>query len=212
MNILLRKDAIRLGLKRYFNGVPCPRGHVAERLVKGGCLVCDRADTLARSRVKSEQRAAYAREYRALHPEQTMAATEKWRSENPERVKALKSASQKRNRASANKRAQRYVEANRESVYARSAAWAKANPARVRANANRRRADELQRTPAWADHDAITGMYELAQVFRGVGLEVEVDHAIPLRGRLVSGLHVHNNLQLMNATRNKQKSNHFLGA
>ena len=211
MNIILRKDAIKLGLKRYFNGVPCPRGHIAERLVKGGCLVCDRADTLARSRANAKDRAARTRAYRLANPEQTKAATKAWRAANPLRVKALKAASLKRNRAAANERQKRYVDRNREAVYARTYAWAKSNPGKVSAKAMRYHADKLQRTPPWADDDAITGMYELAQVFRRVGLNIEVDHDIPLRGRRVSGLHVHENLQLINATVNKSKSNHFVG-
>lgn len=211
MEILLRKDAVKQGLKRYFNGVPCPRGHIAERLVKGGCLVCDRADTLARARANSEDRARRTREYRALNPEKVAKAKKEYRATNPLKVKAWKSASQKRNRASANLRQRRYVEANKDAVYARTEAWAKANPGKVCASTRRYQADKLQRTPPWANHYEIQGMYELASVFRGVGLDVEVDHAIPLRGRVVSGLHVPDNLQLINSTSNKFKSNHFQG-
>lgn len=40
--IVSRKDAKALGLKRYFTGVPCPRGHVSDRYVANsacaGCL------------------------------------------------------------------------------------------------------------------------------------------------------------------------------
>lgn len=212
MKILLRKDAIKQGLKRYFNGVPCPRGHIAERLVKGGCLVCDRADTLVRARANSEGRARRTREYRALHPEKADKAKKNWNAKNPARVKALKSASQKRNRASANERQRRYVEANKEAVYARTGAWSKANPAKTTAKTRRYQTTKLQRTPKWADQDEILGMYELAALFRNAGLDVEVDHEIPLRGKTVSGLHVANNLQLIHSAINKSKSNHFIGA
>lgn len=116
---------------------------------------------------------------------------------------------QKRNRASANARNRRYVEANRDAVYARSAAWAKANPGKVTARSRRYQAEKLQRTPPWADHFVIDGMYELAAIFRGVGLNVEVDHEVPLRGRNVSGLHVHDNLRLIHSSVNKAKANHF---
>lgn len=41
MRIISRMEARKLGFKRFFSGKPCPRGHVAERLVSNGtCAVC----------------------------------------------------------------------------------------------------------------------------------------------------------------------------
>lgn len=38
------KEAKKAGAKRYFNGVPCVNGHLAERLVSTrSCIVCERA-------------------------------------------------------------------------------------------------------------------------------------------------------------------------
>lgn len=40
--ILRRRDAKAAGLKRYFSGVPCGKGHIAERLVSShACVVCN---------------------------------------------------------------------------------------------------------------------------------------------------------------------------
>jgi hypothetical protein len=42
--IILRREAIALGLATYFNGKPCPRGHMANRsTMSGRCRVCIRA-------------------------------------------------------------------------------------------------------------------------------------------------------------------------
>jgi hypothetical protein len=105
------------------------------------------------------------------------------------------------------------VEARRARVRARGdfrdrrdyiAAYKKANPHKVNACLAKRRAAKLQRTPAWADHDRIANTYRLAADF---GLEV--DHIVPLQGKLVSGLHTHHNLQLLTPTENVRKHAKF---
>lgn len=43
MNIISKKEAVSLGLKRYYTGVPCKHGHIAERKVNNSdCLECKR--------------------------------------------------------------------------------------------------------------------------------------------------------------------------
>lgn len=70
------------------------------------------------------------------------------------------------------------------------------------------RADKLQQTPSWANLDKIKGTYELAQYLTETyGRAIHVDHIIPLQGKNVSGLHVEDNLQLLFAKDNLQKSN-----
>lgn len=57
MNLLSRQEAIASGLKRYFTGVPCRNGHIAERYaLKSSCVECER-ERLA-DYVKSDGREA----------------------------------------------------------------------------------------------------------------------------------------------------------
>lgn len=44
MQLISCKDALLQGLKRYYTGKPCSRGHIAERHVRGGCVVCSVED------------------------------------------------------------------------------------------------------------------------------------------------------------------------
>jgi len=63
----------------------------------------------------------------------------------------------------------------------------------------------LNRTPAWANQSKIAEIYQEA---RKLGLTV--DHIIPLCGKLVSGLHVENNLQLLPGPTNFSKGNSYV--
>lgn len=69
---------------------------------------------------------------------------------------------------------------------------------------------KLQRTPEWADQDAIRAIYQdAARRSFETGVMHHVDHIIPLQGVLVSGLHVEYNLRVITATENMSKHNRY---
>ena len=74
-----------------------------------------------------------------------------------------------------------------------------------------RRAAKLQRMPLWLsreDRKIIKFIYEMARTLTEVtGIPHHVDHELPLRGKLVSGLHVPSNLQILTASENIRKKN-----
>jgi len=118
-----------------------------------------------------------------------------WVAANPERSREIK---------------QRWAEKNRDKIRARRAAWKRNNRAKVAAEVMGRNARRLQATPAWADLDAIQAMYVAAKVMElSFGGKWEVDHIIPLRSKVVCGLHVQNNLRLAPARENRSKGNKF---
>lgn len=107
---------------------------------------------------------------------------------------------------------------NSDLMAARSRAWRRANVDRYKeycrahyqensldykVKAMKRRAAKLQRTPAWADQEAIKQIYETCPT------GYEVDHIVPLQGKTVSGLHVPENLQHLPASENRAKGNKY---
>ena len=77
----------------------------------------------------------------------------------------------------------------------------------------KRRAIKMQRTPTWLTEDD-NWMIEQTNEFAALrtkmfGFAWHVDHIVPLQGKLVSGLHVPWNLQVIPAVENIAKHNKF---
>lgn len=77
--------------------------------------------------------------------------------------------------------------------------------------ARRRELSKINRTPTWLttyDRELIGAKYAMAKwLSKIVGVAYHVDHIIPLRGEFVSGLHVPDNLSIIQAADNLSKSN-----
>lgn len=82
--------------------------------------------------------------------------------------------------------------------------WQEQNKERYQALKNMYKRRLKNQMPPWADKKAILFIYEQAQK---TGLTV--DHIIPLKGKLVSGLHVESNLRLISAKENSSKRNSY---
>ena len=171
------KEAKAAGVKHYFTGKECLRGHLSPRFVSTRkCMACSNV---------------YCRNQYTKNPEYNRRRARDWYKANQEY--SLKRMVQWRNN-------------NREISRLASTRWAKNNPARVLANINARRARLLQAIPAWADLDAIGLIYEKRkQISLDTGMVHHVDHIVPLRGKLVCGLHVSWNLRIIPARDNLQK-------
>lgn len=95
----------------------------------------------------------------------------------------------------------------------RTALWKKANPGRVIANTTRRKKYIKIRTPKWLteiDFERMQTQYQLAALLTKLtNSPWEVDHAIPLLSKKVSGLHTPSNLRVIPRKDNLAKSNRF---
>lgn len=104
----------------------------------------------------------------------------------------------------------RYI-ANSESIKARTKAYRAKHPEKIRAWNGTRRADQQQAMPVWVSRHEINAIYSAASaLWLASGEPHHVDHIIPLRHKLVCGLHVPANLQVLLGAENMRKSNKFV--
>lgn len=81
--------------------------------------------------------------------------------------------------------------------------WRMNNKAKILANVRKYQASKIQAVPKWAD------LKSMQDIYRKCPVGYHVDHIIPLRGKLVSGLHIPENLQYLTAKENRKKFNLF---
>jgi hypothetical protein len=226
-------EARALGARWFFTGKPCRRGHLAARSLQGSCTECHLVEVktkyvanpepfVARAIADAKRRkeadpdgfraaaAAKLRAARAAKPDQYRAMAQAWqnahRDERNEQARARDAANPEKVR----EKGRRYRAAHPDASYAQFLRWCAENPTKVRARDRRKRMLRLQRYVTWADFDEIEKIYEEARrLTQETGIEHHVDHKIPLRGRTVSGLHVHQNLQILTAVDNQHKHNKY---
>lgn len=86
------------------------------------------------------------------------------------------------------------------------------NPGKTQYWNAKRHASKLERTPGWMNAGhlfEIECIYRYCAALRGIGLDYEVDHIVPLQGESVSGLHLPWNMQIIMASENAKKGNRF---
>lgn len=103
----------------------------------------------------------------------------------------------------------KYREVRKEHIAIQKRLWQQNNPSKMKASNARRRAAKIQASPTWADQESVIGMYQLALLFNSTGINLHVDHIVPLNSDLVCGLHCESNLQLLPASDNISKGNRW---
>ncbi len=99
-------------------------------------------------------------------------------------------------------------------VAIKAALYAKLNPGKAQARVAMRRSKLRKAAPNWLtdEHNRqITEVYEIAKQRNEITPNsFHVDHIVPIRGKIVCGLHVPWNLQILSAADNIRKSNAIL--
>ncbi|MBT2771330.1 hypothetical protein J7J47_03680 [Halomonas sp. ISL-60] len=98
-NIITKKEAKAQGLKRYYTGKPCKRGHVAERLVNNrSCVECDKE----RWNDYRRDNAGKIKDYRRDNAEKAKKYAKEYYRDNVDRIKGNMKDYQKENAAKFN--------------------------------------------------------------------------------------------------------------
>jgi hypothetical protein len=194
-----KRDATLLGVKFYCTGKPCKYGHLSDRYTKTGmCVDCVKIRSLIWKKDNPDAYKASMRKWWKNNKETHNARVKDWQINNKDRIK---------------KTAKNWVVNNPEKVAAKSKRWRLKNPDKVLESAVKSNLTRHRRVPSWLtkqDKLDIQKTYALAkELTAAYGFPWEFDHIAPLRGRLVSGLHVPSNLQIIPKDQNRRKRNHY---
>lgn len=178
LEIVSWKEARESGLKFYYTGKPCVRGHLSKRFAQSGvCLECQKEKNKKRYQENAESIKKVNSAYRKANIERYRQAVRNWKIKNPQYNKEWKN----KNRA-------------KFSTYRK---WWKSNKSHAVASWDK----EFTRFVSFEAFELV-GMRQ-----RSTGIAWEIDRMIPIKAKLVCGLHTWSNLQVIPAILNKRKGN-----
>lgn len=155
----------------------------------------NRPKIFARLEERREERLEVQAEYRANNAEKEKARHAKYYTENRDTLRLKQSA---------------YREEYPERKQVTQKKYRTASRGKLTAREGKRRATKLQATPNWANLVQMEGEYTLANKLEKIlGTRFQVDHIVPLKSKLVCGLHCEVNLQVIPAQQNLAKGNRY---
>lgn len=159
----------------------------------------------------SVKRKAYKAKRKDIIKEYNAKSWPEYYAKNREKILAKVKRQRDLDRDNVNAKDRIYYHLNKDKLLSRSKVWRESNRGYIY-SLNRVRKNKMNKlqTPSWADKESINIIYEQARRISQIeGIQYHVDHIIPIKGKLVSGLHVINNLQIIPAKINMSKHNKF---
>ena len=216
-----REEARQAGSPQFFTGEECYKGHIALRRTSSGkCAECIKVNSqkyISKNKEKiSNSRAVWNgnnkdkvratnKTWVAKNKDSIAVKSKQWAGANKGKIRAACKLYQKNNKKLLASRTKEW-KVNNPEAYASAVRNSRDNNPQKSANERARR---RQAMPPWANDLEIKAVYLAAKLVKFMGINVHVDHIIPLTNNKVCGLHVHNNLQIISAAKNLAKSNKF---
>lgn len=147
--------------------------------------------------------------YRQQHRDRASERSRQYYADNRELVRLKQDVYQEEHKETIAQYRKTYHLYNRDRVLTVQKNYYAKNKEKFYNQTSKRRAVASLATPSWIDNEAVNGMYKLASLFNETGINVHVDHIVPLNSDLVCGLHCEANLQLLSASDNLSKGNRW---
>lgn len=189
------------------------------------CKTCANGGREKRRLANIEGQSAYWANHYLKHREEKKEAARRYYHENHDICRQRQAQWYIENKETHRQSGRAWNEANAKYIRIKKQLWRMENIEEARANRRRhyvdnkhmyiangakRRAGTIRATPPWVDFDAIKEIYRKSEeLTRTTGVKHCVDHIIPLNHKLVCGLHVETNLQILTDAENTAKSNYF---
>lgn len=178
----------------YFTGKPCPRGHIALR-VDGHCVECMKICTRNYYFNNKEKFPAYGRKHDENNREKRKEKSRTWISKNREHMRRTVKEWRKQNPEKTKEQHKRFYLRHPEAYAAINA---------------EREAMKRKAMPKWANHFFMREAYALAKLrTKTLGFKWSVDHIVPIKSKLVCGLHTDANLRVIPLIENSKKKNYY---
>lgn len=135
MKIITRKEAKEQGLKFYFTGKSCCRGHVCERrIINWRCIECEKKRDKNRNPRNTESDKKRRKEYYENNKEYLLEQKRKYNKTHKKQISILKKKYREANKEQLTKKDKEYYEANKEKKVEYNKGYYKANKGQITKN------------------------------------------------------------------------------
>lgn len=190
--------------------------------LRSECKECRKAEQKEYYSDNKEKVIKRTTEYAKKNPEIGRKSVRNYIERHPDKVRLSAINQHHRNKGVRNQKSREWRKANPEKVRAYGAkhgaktskTWRSKNKDAVNYQAMQRYCSKLQATPPWVDKEhkaSIKEIYTASKALKKAkGIDFEVDHIEPLKGKNSCGLNVWWNLRVVPAKENRQKYNKLL--